>query len=94
MAYHALITCLSGNDQNIALEVTPYARKKIIAEGSDIEYGARPLKRYIQQNIETAIAYKIIKDSIDGNTTLVVDYDDDTDNFTVNEKNYKAQSIS
>ncbi|MBR2746167.1 MAG: AAA family ATPase [Erysipelotrichaceae bacterium] len=82
------------NDQNIALEVTPYARKKIIAEGSDIEYGARPLKRYIQQNIETAIAYKIIKDSIDGNTTLVVDYDDDTDNFTVNEKNYKAQSIS
>ena len=82
------------NDQNIALELTPYAKQKIIEEGSDIEYGARPLKRYIQQNIETAIAYKIIRDNVDGNTTLVVDYDDNTDSFVVNEKTYRKESLS
>ena len=71
-------------DQNISLELTPAARNQIINDGSDIEYGARPLKRYIQQNIETILAYKIIKDNIEGNTTLVIDYNGTE--FEVNEK--------
>ena len=79
-------------DQNINLEVTPAARRHIIEEGSDIEYGARPLKRFIQQNVETVLAYKIIADSIDGNTTLILDFDGE--NFIVEKKQYSAQSLS
>ncbi len=59
-------------DRNIKLELTSAAKNRIIEEGSDITYGARPIKRYIQQNIETVLAYKIIEDSIDGNTTLTI----------------------
>ncbi len=72
------------DDRNIKLELTDAAKNKIIEEGSDITYGARPIKRYIQQNIETVLAYKIIEDSIDGNTTLVIDFDGD--DFKVFEK--------
>ncbi|MBQ3376325.1 MAG: AAA family ATPase [Erysipelotrichaceae bacterium] len=79
-------------DQNISLEMTPAARNKIIEDGSDIEYGARPLKRYIQQNIETIIAYKIIADSIEGNTTLVIDYNGE--DFEVREKQYPKETLS
>ena len=41
--------------QNITLEFTPLAISKIIENGSNIEYGARPLKRYIQKYIERVI---------------------------------------
>ena len=79
-------------DQNISLELTTAARNQIILDGSDIEYGARPLKRYIQQNIETILAYKIIKDNIEGNTTLVIDYNGTE--FEVNEKQYPKEVLS
>jgi len=60
--------------KNIKLELTPVAKQAIIDQGSDITYGARPLKRYIQQNIETLLAYKIIEEAIESEATLQVDY--------------------
>ena len=71
-------------DRNIKLELTDAARKAVIDQGADITFGARPLKRYIQQNIETILAYKIIQDSVEANTTLVIDYQNDQ--YMVNEK--------
>ena len=63
------------DDRNITLELTARAKQQIIDEGSDITYGARPLKRYIQQNIETVLAYKILEDNIESNADLIIDYD-------------------
>ena len=60
--------------RNINLQITDLAKEKIIEEGSDVNYGARPLKRFIQQNIETLVAYKIIQESISENDSLQVDY--------------------
>ena len=60
--------------RNINLQITDLAKEKIIEEGSDVNYGARPLKRFIQQNIETLVAYKIIQESISENASLQVDY--------------------
>ncbi|MBR0230408.1 MAG: ATP-dependent Clp protease ATP-binding subunit, partial [Erysipelotrichaceae bacterium] len=79
-------------DQNIRLEVTDRAKQQIIDEGSDISYGARPLKRYIQQNIETVLAYKILEDNIEGNTVLVIDFDGSE--YTVKEKEYRTEMLS
>ncbi|MBQ7223828.1 MAG: AAA family ATPase [Erysipelotrichaceae bacterium] len=73
--------------QNIDLELTAAAKNQIIQEGSDLDYGARPLKRFIQQNIETILAYKILEDNIAGNVTLVIDWDE-IRGFTVSEKDY------
>jgi ATP-dependent Clp protease ATP-binding subunit ClpB len=70
--------------QNIALEITPAAKARIVEQGSDIAYGARPLRRYIQQNIETKIAYEIIEKNLSGENTLVIDWGGD--DFVIREK--------
>ncbi|MBO4537507.1 MAG: type VI secretion system ATPase TssH, partial [Erysipelotrichaceae bacterium] len=70
-------------ERNIRLVLTDRAKQEIISEGSDINYGARPLKRFIQQNVETKVAYKIVSEGIDGNTTLQEDFENGE--FTVNE---------
>jgi len=70
--------------KNISLQIEPTAKQVIVDQGCDITYGARPLKRFIQQNVETKVAYQIVKDGIEGNTTLVVGWDG-TD-FTVKAK--------
>jgi ATP-dependent Clp protease ATP-binding subunit ClpB len=60
-------------DQNLSLEVSDSAKLKIITEGSDPEYGARPLKRYIQRQIETKIATLIIQSNVIQDKTILVD---------------------
>ena len=47
-------------DRKITLELTPEARGLIAREGFDPVYGARPLRRYIQRETETAIARALI----------------------------------
>lgn len=64
------------SDKQISLEVTDNAKNYVIEGGYDVVYGARPLKRFIQQTIETEIAKKIIGEDIAPGTTLVVDYVD------------------
>ncbi|MGN1042494.1 MAG: hypothetical protein ACI4SK_03310 [Christensenellales bacterium] len=47
-----------------------------MAENSyDPQYGARPLKRYIQANIDTLLARTIIEGNLQANDTISVDYD-------------------
>ena len=60
--------------QNITLEFTDIAMKKIVEEGSNLEYGARPLKRYIQKNIETIVARKILENG--SFSYLLVDFNE------------------
>jgi len=54
-------------DKNISMKVTEAAKELMAGEGYDPIYGARPLKRYIENVLETSIAKKIIRgDIIDG----------------------------
>ena len=59
-------------DRQLTCVVTNEAKKYIVENGFDMIYGARPLKRYIQQHVETLIAKKIIQDDIEPGTTLTV----------------------
>jgi len=61
--------------RNIHLEFTKEARTEIMNQGYDITFGARPLKRYIQKEVETRIAHKMIAEAIDGDADLVIDFD-------------------
>lgn len=63
-------------DKQLSLTVTDAAKDYIIANGYDVNYGARPLKRWIQQKVETLLARKIIAEDLAPNTMLTVDYDD------------------
>ena len=65
--------------QNIILEFSESSINKIIEDGSNIEFGARPLKRYIQKYIETIIAKKILENG--SITYLLVDFSDENGFF-------------
>ncbi|MCD7742414.1 MAG: ATP-dependent chaperone ClpB [Ruminococcus sp.] len=63
-------------DKRIHVEVTDGAMNAIIEQGFDPSFGARPLKRFIQRNIETMIAKRIIAGDIDTDSTVDVDFID------------------
>ncbi|MGE5370533.1 MAG: ATP-dependent Clp protease ATP-binding subunit [Solirubrobacterales bacterium] len=64
-------------EQDYRLEISEAARDKIIKEGFDPTYGARPLKRAIQRLVEDRIAEEILKKTIQPGDTVVVDMEDD-----------------
>jgi ATP-dependent Clp protease ATP-binding subunit ClpB len=62
-------------ERKITLELTPAAREKLAEEGYDPVYGARPLKRVIQQRIQNPLALEILQGDIREGDTVVVDVD-------------------
>ena len=62
--------------QNLKLEVTQAAKDLIVDGGYDVTFGARPLKRYIESNVETKVARAILKGDMDEGDTIVVDAKD------------------
>lgn len=65
------------SDKNIFVEVTDAAKDIMAKEGYDPIYGARPLKRYIGNTLETIIARMIIAGTIYNGCTIVVDGKDE-----------------
>jgi ATP-dependent Clp protease ATP-binding subunit ClpB len=65
------------SDKQLKVSLTEKARQYIIDNAYDENYGARPIKRFVSQHIETLIANSIIKDAIKFNSTIVVDEDND-----------------
>ncbi|MDY4819427.1 MAG: AAA family ATPase [Bacilli bacterium] len=59
-----------------SFEFTNELKKHIIDESYSFEFGARPIKRYIQSEIETVIARAIISGSVDTKHKYIVDYKD------------------
>ena len=64
------------SDRDIKLEVTDAAMNRIIELGTDVDFGARPMKRHIQREIETEVAKRILEDPDINGKTIVVDADD------------------
>ena len=62
-------------DKQLNVEVTDRAKDYIIDQGYDPNYGARPLRRFLQRKAETLIAKKIIADDVAPESTLLLDFD-------------------
>lgn len=62
-------------EKQLSVELTDAAKDFIVSSGYDPVYGARPLKRFIQSNLETLIAKEIIAGRLAPKTTLKVDSD-------------------
>ena len=60
-------------DRKFRLELTDEARKFIADAGYDPVYGARPLKRYVQQAVETPLAKELVGGRIRDGQCVVVD---------------------
>jgi ATP-dependent Clp protease ATP-binding subunit ClpB len=59
-------------DRKITLDLSPAAREKLVAEGYDPVFGARPLKRVIQQRIQNPLALRLLQGEFrDGDTILI-----------------------
>ena len=71
-------------DQELSLELTDAARTQVIENGYDPVYGARPLKRYLQNYVETLAAKKILSGDVHAGDTLVLDVKDGA--FVINTK--------
>ena len=63
-------------DRRIGLELTPAAREFIANAGYDPVYGARPLKRYLQHELETRIGRALIAGTIPDGSVIEVDVRD------------------
>ena len=61
--------------KRLFLEITDKAKDYVIDTAYDPMYGARPLKKFLQSNIETLIARKIIGEDIAPETVITVDFD-------------------
>ncbi len=61
------------DDQQIKLTLTEEAKELIAREGFDPVYGARPLKRFIQRQIETKLARAIIAGKLPPQSEAVID---------------------
>lgn len=64
-------------DKALHINVTEKAKEYIIDTAYDEKYGARPIKRFVQRNVETLIAEAIINDQIKYGSTITIDVQDD-----------------
>ncbi len=60
------------NEQHVSLKVTESALKYLIEKGYNPEYGARPLRRLIEQEIEDKIAEDMLENKISPNSTIII----------------------
>ncbi len=63
-------------DKRIKITLTNKAKSEIIDASYDENYGARPIKRFVQRNIESLIANLILNDKIKYNSSISIDYQD------------------
>ena len=64
-------------NQDVHLELTDLAKQFVIDGGYEPMYGARPLKRYLQKNVETLAAREILSGEVRAGDTILIDVQDD-----------------
>ncbi len=78
-------------EQDIVITLTDAAKEKVAEEGYDPEYGARPLARSIQKNIEDKLSEELLKGETLAGQDIVIDYKDEA--FTIDKKERVAEEI-
>lgn len=63
-------------DRNLTIELTEEGRNLVTEQGYDPVYGARPLKRYLQKNVETLVARLILSNTLNSGDTVLIDAED------------------
>jgi ATP-dependent Clp protease ATP-binding subunit ClpB len=69
-------------ERNIDIELTPVAATHLAREGYDPVYGARPLKRAIQKELETPIGRRLLGGEIHDGDKVIIDRKDDQFTFS------------
>ena len=72
------------SDKNITLTVTQSAKEFLLEKGTNLKFGARPLRRAIQRHLEDELSEKILRSELSDGNSVTVDLVDETLNFTIN----------
>ncbi|MCH7511853.1 MAG: AAA family ATPase, partial [Chloroflexi bacterium] len=65
------------SDRQVSIEVTDAAKTALVEEGYDPAYGARPLRRVVERQVENALARRILEGEFAESDRIVVDYTKD-----------------
>ena len=65
-------------NQYISVEFTNAVKQHVLDEAYSPEYGARPIKRFIQKEVETVIAKAIVRGDVDTKNKYLIDFDSET----------------
>ena len=71
------------SDKDISLEITDNAKNYILEKGTDIKFGARPLRRAIQRYVEDELSEMILRKQLLDGQTVLIDYINENLNFEV-----------
>ncbi len=67
------------HERGLELILTDEAKEFIIKQGSDLDYGARPLRRAIEQRVEDPLAEELLRGTFEGKNTITVEAIKDAD---------------
>ena len=70
-------------DKNISLEMDNLAKEYLLEKGTDLKYGARPLRRAIQRYLEDELSDKILRQELKNGQIVIVSVQDEKLNFKV-----------
>ena len=59
-------------DRGLSIELTDEAKEFLVTKGSNLDYGARPLRRALEQRIEDPLSEELLRGAFEGNDTIVV----------------------
>ena len=71
------------NDRNIKMYVSDEAKKYLLQKGTDIKYGARPLRRAVQRYVEDELSDMILRNELSNGQKVYIDLKDDKLSFNV-----------
>ncbi len=71
------------SDKDISMVVSEQAKKFLLEKGTDIKYGARPLRRAIQRYVEDELSDKILRKELLNNQTVTIDSEENNLTFFV-----------
>ena len=74
--------CERLRERSVDLALTAAAKQALVAEGYDPTYGARPLRRAIQRNVENALSRMMLRGEIKDGDTVILDASEDGLTFT------------
>src|SRR5208337_2834437 len=79
-------------DRKVSLEFTDAAKELLLAEGYDLNYGARPLKRSVQRLVQDPLAKKILHGEVFDGDAVMVDAEQSELRFTVTSRGSQRKS--
>ena len=82
---------LQLEEKGMTFEIKEPAKYFLIEKGYDEKYGARPLRRTIQREIEDPLANEILKGVFKKGSVIIVDYQDDKISFVEAVKKHKKK---